>query len=71
VQNITAEYTNAYNLTCRKCGHIVTISIRREVDKNGQLEINGETPSTHTQPILLALITIIIFANSKVDKVRD
>jgi hypothetical protein len=70
-QNITAEYTNGNNLTCHKCGHIIIISIRREVDKNGQLEINGETPSTHTQPILLALIKLIIFANSRVDKVRN
>ena len=71
MQNITAEYTNGNNLTCHKREHILIISIRREVDKNGQLEINDETPSTHTQPMLLALITLIIFANSGVDEVRD
>jgi len=71
VHNITAEYTNDNNIACHKCGYIAIISIRREVDKNGQLEINGETPSTHTQPILFELITLVIFANTRVDKVRD
>jgi len=71
VQNITDEYTNGNNSTCHKCGYIAIISIRREVDKNGQLEINGETSSTHTQPILIELINLIIFADSRVDKVRD
>jgi hypothetical protein len=71
LQNITAEYTSGNNLTCHKCGYIAIISIRSEVDKNGQREIKGKTPSTHTQPILLELITLIIFANSRVDMVRD
>jgi len=54
VQNITAEYTNGKNSTCHKCGYIAIISIRREIDKNWQLEINGETSSTIPKPYSLS-----------------
>lgn len=71
MQNITAEYTNGKHLTRHKCGYVAVISIRAEVDKDVRLEINDEAPSTTTQPTLLELIALIIFANSRVNKVRD